>query len=339
MEGWPDRANSGHGIGVADQASAAESGCPRNVVVLGGGFVGSHVARAFIQCGAEVTIVNRSPLAPFEANITQGAKVIVGDVVDLEMDELAAVSDHFVYAVGTTVPAESARDPMHEITSTMQPLLKTLEALRITNHASLAFVSSGGTVYGPTDSVPISESCPINPRVGYGVLKVAAENYIQMYAHHQGLRATIARVSNPYGPGQQTGRGQGVVAAFIDAASRGVPARIFGDGGNIRDYVYVDDVAAALLALSRLERLPEVVNVGSGRGHSISEVLKLVEAVSGRDLAPEYVADRGFDVRTNILSIRRLQSLIDYAPIQLFDGLELTWADAVEAGRVQPRNG
>lgn len=296
------------------------------VLIMGGGFLGSHVARVFHNAGADVGVFTRSFPVGFREKLVGGADIEVGDALEVDLNDVVRDGDHIVYALGSVYPAESALDPMGELTTTLKPLLGTLEAMRQRKGTSLMFISSGGTVYGNVETMPIPEDARTHPDSGYGVLKLAAEKYIQMYTHRYGLAATIARVANPYGPGQQVGRGQGVVAAFLEMAMESHSATVFGDGGNVRDYIHVQDVAAALLSLSACCDVPQVVNVGSGVGHSITEVLELVEATSGRHLSADYLPDRGFDVRSNVLDTALLRRLTGLRPRSLEVGLSQTWA-------------
>lgn len=300
------------------------------VLIMGGGFLGSHVASVFRAAGSDVSVFTRSLPAGFRQHLFSGAEIQLGDALEIDMGDVVRDGDHIVYALGSVYPAESALDPMGELTTTLKPLLGLLEAMRRREGTSLMFISSGGTVYGDAGTMPIPESAPTHPDSGYGVLKLAAEKYIEMYIHRYGLPAVIARVANPYGPGQQVGRGQGVVASFLANALEGRSATVFGDGGNIRDYIYVEDVALALLRLSSAGGVPQVVNVGSGCGHSITEVLKLVEAISGLELSVEYLPDRGFDVRANILDTSVFRRITGLRPRSLEVGISQTWAYLTE---------
>lgn len=300
---------------------------PERTLVLGGGFIGSHVANVAYSEGHNVTVFTRSQPVGTRAKLMSGCELILGDALKTDPSELIQDGDHIVFALGVTYPSEFPSHPMDEVVVALQPLLGTLEAMRARKNTSLMYISSGGTVYGEAQSVPIPESAPTEPSSGYGVLKLSCEKYIQMYKQRHKVNATIARVANPYGPGQEIGRGQGLVAAFLGLAANGETAMIFGDGQNVRDYIHIHDVAEALHRLAAARSAPPVVNVGTGLGHSINDVLALVEKVSGSSIPVEYLPDRGFDVRTNVLDNRLLRQVTGIAPRSLEVGLPETWEE------------
>jgi UDP-glucose 4-epimerase len=171
----------------------------------------------------------------------------------------------------------------------------------------------------------VSESSLCHPITSYGVVKLAAEKYIGMYATLYGVPARIVRVSNAYGPLQPSGRSQGIIGAFLAAARDGSSVKVFGDGTIVRDYIHVDDVARAMVELAQRSDGPSVVNVGSGVGHSILEVLAIVGQVTGIRMTVDHLPDRGFDVRQIVLDTSVLSNLISWAPVRLPEGIQQTW--------------
>jgi UDP-glucose 4-epimerase len=302
---------------------------PERVLVLGGtGFMGSEIARAFLAAGSSVTAVARhQPTGRSLASI-EGAELVLSDAGDpAALASLVSRVDHVVHAVGAMLPKESNADPVLDATSTLPGILSLLEILRHRPQVGLTYLSSGGTVYGNPVQIPVKETSACDPITSYGIMKLTVEKYIGMYRALYALPARILRVSNAYGPLQPAGRSQGIVGSFLAAARNGVPVRVFGDGTMIRDYVYVADVARAAVDLTRRLDGPRVVNVGSGVGHSVLEVLEIVCEITGRRLVVERLPDRGFDVEEIVLDVGTLSDLASWKPITLEMGIERTWQD------------
>jgi UDP-glucose 4-epimerase len=296
-------------------------------VVLGGtGFVGAHIGCALVAAGDDVVAVGRTPPSAGRAERLSGAIIRSGDVSDPSvLQSVLDGADLVVYAVGCPYPAESNLDPVGDVEQTLPIVLRVLQAMRSHPGCRFVFVSSGGTVYGNPRSIPVGEEAQCEPLTSYGIMKLAAERYVHMYSALYGFDGHVVRIANAYGPTQATGRGQGVVAAFLAAASSGEAVRIYGDGSIIRDYLHVADAAHAIAALSRLDEMPRTCNIGSGNGHSILDVLHAVESVTGRQLEVRRLPDRGFDVRAIVLDVSRLAGIVDWHPRGLVDGIADTW--------------
>jgi UDP-glucose 4-epimerase len=251
-----------------------------------------------------------------------GAEVVLGPAENPDLLERALADvDHVVHALGCPYPAESAVDPAKDLMYTIPTLVELLEQLRSRPEIQLTFISSGGTVYGNTGLDMVPEQAPTEPITPYGITKLTAERFIDMYARLYGVRATVLRVSNAYGPRQRAERGQGVIAAFLKAALLGEAVHIFGDGSLIRDYVHVDDVAHAVVALSALNERPPIINVGTGIGHSVRDVLSAVEDATGVSLETIWLPGRNFDVEHVVLNVSRLRRLIPWTPRSLEQGI------------------
>lgn len=300
---------------------------PHRVVVLGGtGLLGCEVARRFIAEGSDVVVVARNPPSALAANWLRPAHLIFGSVTDREVVQRAIRgADHVVDAVGCPFPVESSRDPLGDLMHTLPGLLVVLDELRETPHVGFTFFSSGGTIYGNPTSLPVPESHPCFPITPYGITKLTAEKYVAMYAQHYGIKARVLRVSNAYGIRQSAARGQGLVAALLAAAETGNPITIYGKEA-VRDYVDVRDVALATVELASSHVCPQIVNVGSGRGHTVSQVIHTVETVTARRVPIITQEPRAFDVREIILDTALLARLISWTPVDLERGIADIWA-------------
>ena len=165
---------------------------------------------------------------------------------------------------------------MHEIAANLGPLVATLEGMRRASVPAVTLLSSGGTVYGPDAPTPTPETAPLWPISTYGVLKVAAERYVGLYARQHGLAADILRCANVYGPGEPTHGSQGLIGVTRAAIRAHRPVVVYGDGSARRDFVHVDDVAETVVALAARPDGVRVLNVGSGRSESVLEVIEAV---------------------------------------------------------------
>jgi len=300
---------------------------PRRVVVLGGtGFLGVEIAAKYLKEGASVTVLARNPPVGVKSEMLVNAELRLGPAEDPQvLAQAIEDADHVVHALGCPFPAESNDDPVGDLMQTVPTLIGLLELLRRRPSTSLTFLSSGGTVYGNPAKVPADEVTPCDPITVYGITKLAAEKYVGLYSDRFGITTRILRISNAYGPLQSAKRGQGLVAAFLDASTSGQSVKIFGDGTVLRDYVAVEDVAAAEFQLAERFDGPRVVNVGNGVGHSVRDVLAIVEHVTGRPLHVEWLPERPFDVRAIVLDVTTLRQLIPWSPMSLEEGISRVW--------------
>jgi UDP-glucose 4-epimerase len=306
---------------------------PQRALVIGWGFVGAAIGRRLASAGADVVSLTRSETAATASARAAGIRILVADAADLTVlaDALSRV-DHVVVAAGGLLPPSAAAEPLADATATLSPLIRTLEEMRRHVGLTVTYISSGGTVYGNPVRSPVRETDETRPVSPYGASHLAAEAYAGMYRRTYGIPVRIVRCANVYGPGQPSDRNQGVVAVFLERISSGAPIMVLGDGSMRRDYVFVDDVSRAIaqLVLHRID--VDVVNLGSGRGDSVTDVIECVSRVVGRPAVLEFQPARPYDVEAIVLDISKLQSLIPYVPTSLEDGLQKTW-DSRRMGR------
>lgn len=305
-------------------------------LVIGYGFIGSRVAEELLSAGQDLTVLTRSRPENEGDPRLPGDRILVGDAGDPELLARALEGvDRIVYAAGGLLPAASEQDPERDEELTLTPLRNVLAALRDRPEARLMYLSSGGTVYGDPQNVPVGEDEPARPHAVYGRLHLRCEEEILAAERERGLRARILRCSTVYGEGQRPDRGQGVIATFLSRIEHGEPIEVFGDSTTIRDYLYVGDLARIVTALSAHDDGPTVLNVGSGEGTSLAEILRLTEAEVGRAAEVIRHEERGFDVHRIVLDISRLRSLIDIELTPLAEGIAMThrWLLGLTSGR------
>ncbi|MFW6199884.1 MAG: NAD-dependent epimerase/dehydratase family protein, partial [Gemmatimonadota bacterium] len=227
----------------------------RRVLVTGGaGFIGSHVADAYLARGDEVWIVDDLSSGKRE-NLPADARFREMSVEDPELrDVFREVGFDLVSHHAAQIDVrKSVADPVFDARVNLIGLLNLAEAAVEVGTRRVIFVSSGGVVYGEADDIPTPETAPKRPDSPYGVTKMTGEYYLRYYRRVHGLESVALRYSNVYGPRQDPHGEAGVVAIFSNRLEGGEPLTIFGDGEQTRDYVYVGDVVAANMRVSEME--------------------------------------------------------------------------------------
>ena len=294
----------------------------RAIVTGGAGFIGSHVVDALVAQGAEVAVVD-SLVHGAQDNVATGAELHVRDIREPLDDVFDAVRPEAVLHLAAQADVRvSVERPVEDADVNVLGTVRILESAR-KHGAQVVFSSTGGAIYGDcTTSAP--EDSPCEPLSPYGTAKLAAEEYLRAYNRLYGTRHIALRYGNVYGPRQDPHGEAGVVAIFLGALARGEHARIFGDGMQTRDYVYVGDVARATLAA--LGHEGGVFNVGTGRETSVAELYELCARVAGSDRTPEHAPARLGELQRSFLDPTLAADTLGFrAMVDLEDGLRSTW--------------
>jgi len=290
-------------------------------LVLGGcGFIGSHIVDALLHDGHSVRVFDHSP---------EKMRQPLADV-DYRFSDFSDVSalkaslqhiDVVFHSISTSVPASSNASPADDIQNNLTGSIRLLEAMRDTGVNKIVFLSSGGTVYGKPNTLPVPETHSLNPVCSYGVVKVAIEHYLFMYEQLYGLQSVILRPSNPYGPRQGKIGSQGVISTFAHQLLRDKPITIWGDGKIIRDFFHVEDLAR-LCVTAASSKHTGIYNAGGGVGHSILDILNTLAGISGLNPDIQYLDARPFDINEVVLDIHKARSVLEWEPrIALNEGL------------------
>lgn len=295
----------------------------KTLVLGGNGFIGSHVVDRLIAAGHAVRVVDRSaerfrpPLA--------GVEYIEAEFADESTLGHALTGVDVVYHLASsTVPATSNLDPVADIEINLVAAVRLLNAMLRARVSRIVFLSSGGTVYGVPEILPIPESHPLNPICSYGIVKIAIENYLFMYRSLHGLEPVVLRASNPYGERQGHTGEQGVIGTFLHRLKAGEVIEIWGDGSVVRDFIYVGDLADLCVRAGSSD-YSGTLNAGSGTGHSINDIVASIARVTGREIEPLYQSSRAYDVPEAVLDVTRARQALGWkSSTDLAEGIRRT---------------
>ena len=316
----------------------------RRVLVLGGlGFIGANLSRRLIALGASCTAVtpNRSAHEANAAALEKtGARVIEGDLRDAAAMRAAVEGQAVVFNLsGRSGAVRSMEDPLTDLDVNCRGNLVLLEALRASGPAAKIVFPGSRLEYGRPLAIPVAEEDPLDPLCVHAVHKIAVENYLKVYGHLYGIRSTVLRMTNPFGPGQPPGRSAyGVVNRLIHLALEDRPLPIYGDGRQLRDYIYIDDAVDALLAAGATRKTDgRAYNVGSGTGTPLVEMARRIIDLAGRGtlaFQPWPVMAEQIETGDFVADISRLRADTGWRPATpLADGLQRT----IDAHRLPAR--
>ena len=299
---------------------------PVKVLILGGnGFIGTNLAKPFTQKpGYSVTCFDRAEAVQKQP----GVFYLSGDFFnDDQMKALVDEYDVFYHAISTLTPGNSNTNYMNGYEKDFIQSVKLCDLIQKAGK-KLIFLSSGGTVYGKHEKMPVSEVDYCQPINHYGVIKHCIESVMQTFHVQNGARMIVARISNPYGPGQDFRKGVGVIDAAIKNAVHGTTMTVWGDGEVIRDYIYIDDVCAMLASLSEYGGSKDLFNISSGTGYSVNDIIGIVRS-RYPDLKVEYTPGRSVDLKEIVLNNKRIRSVYNCPLISLEEGIQ-RYADYIE---------
>ena len=300
----------------------------RSCCIIGGtGFIGSHVVRRLVS-KREIIVIGkeRIPSRPLPEGVLYcpgnygNRKFLTGILKDV---------DDIISLAYSTVPKTSFEDPIRDILENLPASVALFEVASQLAIKKLVLVSSGGTVYGKTQDVPISETHPTNPISPYGITKLAIEKYAMMFNALKALPVVCVRPANAYGEGQKPFVGQGFIATAMASILRDKEISIFGESGTVRDYIYVTDVASGIVAALEHGQPGMYYNIGSGIGRSNREVLDAITPFArdaGFEVRLKILRARDFDVPVNVLDCTKLRDETGWElKVTFEEGIKRAW--------------
>src|SRR4051794_25796364 len=272
------------------------------VVTGGAGFIGSNLVDALVARGDDVTVVDDLATGKRE-NVNPEAEFVESDIRTGWLPEADVV---FHLAAQADVPTSVQRPDFDAEVN----VVGTVRVLQAAGETPVVFSSTGGAIYGECER-PAPEDDPRRPLAPYGVAKLSGEEYLAAWNRLHGTRHTALRFGNVYGPRQEAGLEGGVVAIFLEAMAAGEETTVFGDGGQTRDFVHVDDVVRALMVAPNAG---DVFNIGSGRETSVLELHEHCRAVAGDTREPRRAEAREGDVMRSALDVSRAADELGWRP-------------------------
>jgi UDP-glucose 4-epimerase len=286
----------------------------RAAVTGGAGFIGSNLVDALVARGDDVTVVDNFASGKRE-NLNGAATLVEHDI----REPFSLEADVIFHLAAQADVQTSMKRPAYDAAVNV---VGTVNVLESAPGAQVIFASSGGAGYGEC-SEPATEETPFLPLSPYGIAKKCGEEYLEGWNRIHGSSHVSLRFANVYGPRQDSGLEGGVVAIFLEGLSRGQQTTIFGDGGHSRDYVYVDDIVAALLAVVGKRGGP--YNVASGVETTVAALHAASARALGSDAEPRYAEARLGDVLRSALDASRIERELGWrAQVPLEDGLART---------------
>jgi UDP-glucose 4-epimerase len=291
------------------------------VLVIGGtGFIGSHLVDALAKTNHNVFVIGRHQSKYENGNV----RYIYEDYNDsASLNEILKSIDIVYHLVSTTVPTTANSNPKFDIESNLVNTVIFLEKLEFLNIKKIIYISSGGTVYGNAKNQPINENYPLNPSGSYGIVKLAIENYVKYFSFKFNIPFLIIRPSNPYGPRQNYSGEQGVISSFLFNLINNNDLNVWGDGSNIRDYIYISDLIDFIIE-SSLSKKAGVYNVGFGKGFSVIDIINEIKKITKSKPSIIFGKPKNMDIDKVVLDISRASKTFNWKPkVSLSEGLKL----------------
>lgn len=294
-------------------------------VIVGAGFIGCKLVEFLLRSNHEVVwVIKLSTKIPDIFVESKYLKILRGNNFFQEkFDNLFFSCNFLVYLPSSILPGDLSGNLIFNLSSNIELLTDWLKSAA-RNSLKFIFISSGGAVYGNKDGEKFSESMSLNPISEYGVIKCTSEKYVHLISEYYGNSYIILRMANIYGRIDfNPARRQGVIEGFLYGVLNDGEVEVWGDGSVVRDYLYVNDAILAIVKSSLSSCVNKNINIGSGVGVSLLDVINLIKKIVRKDFAVSFKESRNFDVKRVVLNNNLANELLDWKPsISLADGIE-----------------
>lgn len=301
---------------------ASELNAVRRAAVCGAGFIGMSLVDQLLANGVEVSVLDHKACPPALHGRVRWHQ---GDFKDEALLRRALVDADVAYhLVSSTVPGDDQVSVVAELSDNIFSTIRFIDTCIALGVPRIVFVSSS-SVYGLQEATPIPETAATNPISSHGIHKLTIEKYLLLYRFDHDIDVRIIRLSNPYGPGQNLLGRQGFVAIAVGRIISGDTILLRAGGTPIRDFIFIDDVTRALVLAAAMDDVPPILNLGTGEGHSLAEVIRTIGDLLGRQLPTVDGPLRKADIPTSVLDVSLIRHTLDFSPsISLRRGLELS---------------
>ncbi|MCL4441910.1 MAG: NAD-dependent epimerase/dehydratase family protein [Firmicutes bacterium] len=296
----------------------------RVLVTGGAGFIGSHTVDKLIEKGAEVVVVDDLSAGKAE-NLNPKADFVKLDITSEQLAEAFGRyrPEYVIHLAAQVSVVKSLGNPVKDCLTNITGSVNLLENCRRHGVSKVVYASSAA-VYGNPDHIEVSEETSNLPMSFYGVSKLTPENYLRVFNHLYGLRYTVLRYANVYGPRQDAAGEGGVVSIFATKVLAGENPVIFGDGEQTRDFVYVEDVAKANIRALKGGDMA-ALNVGTGIRTSVNRLFSVISQLTGACLKPVYSEARDGEILHSCMDVRKIKETLGWEPgFLLKEGLAKT---------------
>jgi UDP-glucose 4-epimerase len=309
------------------------AGGKRRAIVTGGaGFIGSHASEQFLELGYDVVVVDNLSTGK-RRNVPSGARFVECDIASPEFGSLLETQpvDVVSHLAAQIDVRKSIDDPVSDAETNVISLIRMMETIRRRSPKCRVVLTSTAGVYGDAGIPPLTEDTPLAPLSPYAISKSAAERYLDYYARVHRVQSVILRFANVYGPRQDPKGEAGVVSIFCSRLRAGAPLTVYGDGAQTRDYVFVKDVAAAIVRSAQLSiddptAGAPVFNIGTGSATSVLSLVANIEKVAGRAADLDFQPLRPGEIIDSSLDATFARTVLGWTPAtRLAEGLGFTY--------------